>query len=144
MKKSRFIKVIVLILVLLITLVGCDEKNDLPVEISHTEKYVTIYTEQQCTLNITIEIKDGENIDTVSRKFSLNGDRTRSLTIEDFTEGNYDPDAIIIGVSYEEVQYTYEELHDKASMCTFLIGTAIAIPVTIFILKSCKKTKEKF
>lgn len=123
-------------------LVGC-EKKDLDVEISNTEKYVTIYTNKQCSLNLTIKIKNGENIETVSRKFNLVGDRTRNLIIEDFISEPYNPDAIIVEASYEELKYTYEELHNKASLCTFLIGLAIAVPATIFVSKSSKKSKPK-
>lgn len=147
MKKSRFVKVIAIVLILLTTLVGCEKENNEVIDknsvhVSHTKKYVTIYTEEQCTLNITIKIETGKNTDFISKEFKLEGNKMRNLSIENFAEGKYNPDAIITGVSYKEVQYTYEELHDKASICTFLIGTAIAIPVTIFILKYSKKSKS--
>lgn len=145
MKKSRFVKVITIVLILLATLVGCEKDKSIeekPIDISHTKEHVTVYTEKPCTLNITIEIKNGKNIDTVTRKFVFEGDRRRNLSIDNFAEETYNPDAMIVGASYEEVKYTYEELHDIASVSTFLIGTLLAIATIIFIKIYDKKSKS--
>ena len=82
MKKSRFIKVMVAIMLLMITLTGCT-KDNVNVGLSYTEKFVTIYTDQECALDLTIKIKDGENTDTILKTFNLKGDRIRNLSIED-------------------------------------------------------------
>ena len=142
MKKSRFIKVMVAIMLLMITLTGCT-KDNVNVGLSYTEKFVTIYTDQECALDLTIKIKDGENTDTILKTFNLKGDRIRNLSIEDFTVEYENKDAVIIEASYGEVRYSYSELSNIFSICTFLIGCAIAIPVTILILRYCKKSKVK-
>lgn len=104
MKKSRFIKVMVAIMLLMITLTGCT-KDNVNVGLSYTEKFVTIYTDQECALDLTIKIKDGENTDTILKTFNLKGDGIRNLSIEDFTVEYENKDAVIIEASYGEVRY---------------------------------------
>lgn len=142
MKKRRFIGVIIAIMLLLITLSGC-AKDNVTVNLSYTESFVTIYTDEKCALDLTIEIKDGENKDTISKTFNFVGNRASNLSIKDFTAEYDNKDVIIIGASHGEPRYSYSELSDISSLCTFLIGCAIAIPITILILKSCKKSKSK-
>ena len=142
MRKSRFLKIVLVIILLLVTLVGC-QKNNCNLQISNTEQYVTVYTEKECEVNLSIVVKNGKTTDTISRKFRFTGDRIRNLRIEDFSEKYNYKGAIIIDAYCEQEKYSYEELHKKASIFTFLLGVSIATPATIFILKDSKKTKTK-
>lgn len=142
MRKRRFLKLSLAILILLTILVGC-QKNNCDVQISNTEQYVTIYTGKECNLNLSIIVKSGNTFETISKNFVFTGDRLRNLRIEDFTEEYNGKEAVIIDAYCEEEQYSYEELHKKASIFTFLLGVSIATPATIYVLKDSKKAKTK-
>ena len=87
MKKCRFFLVITLVILLLVTLVGC-VKNDVTVLVSYTKDSVTVYTDKLCLLDLTIKIKDGEKTDTVTKTFEFNkGNETINLVIDDFVSG---------------------------------------------------------
>lgn len=136
MKKIRLLIAVLAVILLVTSLVGCEKKegNDCDVQISCTEEYVSLYTEKECKLTIYIDVKSGEKIETISRTFTFTGDMVRNLIISDFTDKYDNQKVTIVDAYYEKAQNSYEELHIKASIFTFLLGLTLAVIGTVYIL----------
>ena len=147
MRKCRLLTVIIVILLLMITLTGCVQK-DVNVLLSHTAECVTIHTSKECVLDLTIKIKDGAKTDTFTKTFEFKGNETINLEINTFVSEYYDGNAIIIEASHGQPKYTETQVFGFALFGT--IGALIAIYVStglvaviIATIKEVKKAQHQ-
>jgi len=99
MKKCRFIGIIIVLVILMMTFTGCSDPG-VKVLIKYTEDSITVNADKNCSVDLTITIKTDERTDTITKKFKFKPDKTKTLTIEDFVSEYYGEEAVITEVTH--------------------------------------------
>lgn len=132
MRRKRLIT-IWLIVFTLFTFTSCASKAT--VVSKHSKDTVTLYASEWCSVNITVKVQDGENLDSFSRKVELEYGTT-TLTLNDFALDYLSENAIIVEVITGEPKTFW--LIDTFLKCGVIVGLTV-----IFSLIYCIKNKEK-
>ena len=99
MKLKRFLTIIALLILTMIMLTGCMEVNTTAnVAMKFDSQTITLNSDKKGYVYLEIDVKDGENEDTFTKRFQVWKDKTLTIGVEDIVKDFFSRNAQICNV----------------------------------------------
>ena len=122
-RRLKVVETIIMLFIMVILLSGCGEN----VLFKYDDKTVTVNSSSDCTVTITLKVKEGNVENTVQKDVEIKSGKTKILTIQDFASDFFEDSAVISEVSVK-TNVTAEDV------CYIILNTFLTIVFIIVVL----------